>query len=253
MDLTLVSCNIRFDNPADGDNSWSHRRLFLRDTLLKHSPHIIATQEGRIDQLKDLESLLVEYELIEEHRSWVGARMYPCIFVRKDLFEIGKSEDIWLSETPDVPESRSFDSMFPRLMTYVELQLKNSPTAFIVVNTHLDHIKQETRIGQAKVLSKQIQNIQSMSRKLLLLGDFNDSPDSPVRTQLPPLQDAWKIFHHQEETSHHGFKGDLQKGERIDWILVSEGLSVLSCEMDKSTQAGKYPSDHFPVVCQIRV
>ena len=253
MDLTLVTCNIRFDNPADGSHSWPHRRILLRDTLLKHSPHIIATQEGRIDQLKDLESLLENYELIDQHRSWIGARMYPCILVRKDSFEIGKSEDLWLSETPDVAGSLSFESMFPRLMTYVELQLKNTATAFTVVSTHLDHIRQETRVSQATVLSKQLDRIRDLNRKLILMGDFNDAPESPVRSALPPLQDAWKIFHTHEETSHHGFKGEMQTGERIDWIMVNEGVEILSCEMDKTVKDGKYPSDHFPVICKIKV
>lgn len=253
MDLTLISCNIRFDNPADGLHDWAHRRLLLQETLLAHSPHIIATQEGRYDQLMDLESLLEGYELIDAHRSWIGGRMYPCIFVRKDFFEIGKSDDLWLSETPDIAESLSFDSMFPRLMTYANLQLKNSRMCFTVVNTHLDHVKQETRVAQATVLGEQIGKLIGPAHHLVLMGDFNDSPSSPVRKVLPLLKDAWKLFHHHEETSHHAFKGEMQNGERIDWILIDDRIEVLECELDKTFKDGRYPSDHFPVVCKIRV
>ncbi len=94
MELTLITCNIRFDNPADGDNAWAHRRIFLRDTLLSDSPDIIATQEGRFDQLQDLNSLLEDYDLVDPHRSWIGERMYPTFFLKKSKFELMKSEDI---------------------------------------------------------------------------------------------------------------------------------------------------------------
>ena len=146
MDLTLLTCNIRFDNPADGANSWPHRRLFLRDILLSHSPDIIATQEGRFHQLQDLESLLPDYELVDDHRAWIGERMYPTFFVKKNRFEKMRSEDIWLSETPGVAGSRSFESAFPRLMTWMKIQPVNSQNDLWLVNTHLDHIKDETRL-----------------------------------------------------------------------------------------------------------
>lgn len=128
----------------------------MRDILLSHSPDIIATQEGRFHQLQDLNSLLLDFELVDDHRAWIGERMYPTFFVKKNRFEKMKSEDIWLSETPDVAGSRSFDSAFPRLMTWMKIQPVNSQNDLWLVNTHLDHIKDETRLGQVQVLSKEL-------------------------------------------------------------------------------------------------
>lgn len=254
MDLTLVTCNIRFDNPADGENSWSHRRLFLRDTLLSHSPDIIATQEGRFHQLQDLNSLLEDYELVDQHRSWIGERMYPTFFVRKNNFELMKSEDIWLSETPDVAGSKSFGSAFPRLMTWMKIQPVNSENDLWLVNTHLDHMKEETRLGQISVLANEVKRFWKKEDSLFVMGDFNEGPDGKVRKHLEkefPLQDAWRKFHSAEETSHHGFQGEEPNGNRIDWIMADKRVNVLSSEMDKSHRAGKYPTDHFPVVAKI--
>lgn len=256
MNLTLVSSNIRFDNPADGANSWPHRRSLLTSTLLAHNPDIIATQEGRYDQLKEFEKLLGDYQIIDQHRSWIKERMYPTIFVRKNIFEILKSEDLWLSETPDLAGSLSFGSAFPRLMTWMKVQPKNSKLNFLVVNTHLDHIKKETRAEQMKVLLQEIKRIKEPTSNLILMGDFNDSPDSEIRTilqnEIPDLKDTWKCFHSHEETSHHTFNGLCPDGSRIDWILVQENLGIESCEMDKSQSEGRYPSDHFPIVCRIK-
>jgi endonuclease/exonuclease/phosphatase family metal-dependent hydrolase len=257
MKLCLVSSNIRFDNPKDGTNSWPHRRLNLANLLLSHKPDIIATQEGRFDQLKDFESLLKDYRIVDLHRSWIKERMYPSLFIRKEAFEYIKSEDLWLSETPEVAGSFSFESTFPRLMTWMMVQPKNSKTNMLVVNTHLDHVKKETRINQVKVLSQEIKKIWDKKSSLVIMGDFNDAPDSEVRENLmaefPDLQDSWRLFNSVEETSHHSFSGECQNGSRIDWILLDRSAKVLECLMEKSTFEGQYPSDHFPIVCHISI
>lgn len=251
-----MTCNIRFDNPADGANAWPHRRLLLRDIILKHSPDIIATQEGRFDQLKDLESLLKDYQIVDTHRSWIKERMYPSFFIRKDYFEVLKNEDLWLSETPDIAGSKSFESAFPRLMTWMKFQPKNSKINYLVINTHLDHVKPETRMEQVKVLIKEIKRFWDKNCPLIIMGDFNDSPESEVRQLLDEafdgIQDAWKLHNSIEETSHHAFKGEMQNGARIDWILVDKSLTVESCLMEKSKVRDHYPTDHFPIYCRIK-
>lgn len=256
MNLCLISSNIRFDNPADGANSWPLRRSLLTSTLLAHSPDIIATQEGRFGQLKEFEASLKDYQIIDSHRSWIKERMYPTLFVKKGIFEVLKSEDLWLSETPGVAGSLSFGSAFPRLMTWMKVQPKNSKLNFLVVNTHLDHIRKETRAEQIKVLSKEIKRIKEPTSVLVIMGDFNDSPDSDTRkllmNEFPDLQDAWKLFHAHEETSHHTFNGLCPEGTRIDWVMVQNKVQILNCEMDKSQSEGRYPSDHFPIVCRIK-
>ena len=257
MELNIISCNIRFDNPADGQNSWPFRREFLTQTLLKHSPDLISTQEGRIQQLGELKASLGNFELMDQHRSWIGERMYPTIFIRENKFEFLGSGDVWLSETPDVAGSRSFESAFPRLMTWSKLQLKNSAQKFLIINTHLDHVKSETRQRQITVLVEEVQKLWDKQSQLIFMGDYNDSPNSQVREILiksfPQLQDAWRNFHKIEETSHHSFKGENQNGSRIDWVLVDERLKIVSCEMDKCSVDGFYPTDHYPIVCRIKV
>lgn len=255
MNLCLISSNIRFDNPADGDNAWPHRRTLLTEILLDHKPDIIATQEGRYNQLKDFESLLSDYEIVDHHRSWIKERMYPTFFIRKGAFELLKSDDVWLSETPGVAGSLSFGSAFPRLMTWMKIQPADSDVNFLILNTHLDHVKKETRMEQIRVLTEEAKRLVEGRSKVIIMGDFNDSPDSDVRSAatnaFPGIQDAWKLFNQNEETSHHAFSGECQNGSRIDWILVDQKLKVENCFLDKRTVAGKYPSDHFPVVCKI--
>jgi len=255
MDLSLITCNIRFDNPADGPNAWPLRRDFLTETLLQHSPDIIATQEGRFDQLRELNTLLNDFHLLDEHRSWIKERMYPTFYLKNERFEVLSSEDLWLSETPNLAGSRSFDSAFPRLFTWVRVQPKGSDQNLLLVNTHLDHVKPETRAMQANVLVNEVKRVSTPQDLICFMGDFNEGPDLKVReilTQNFSLTDSWKNFNEAEETSHHGFQGVFPEGSRIDWILVDERVEVLGSHMDKSARNGLYPTDHFPIVTKIR-
>jgi endonuclease/exonuclease/phosphatase family metal-dependent hydrolase len=257
MKLCLVSCNIRFDNPSDGENTWARRRALLAQTLLNHSPDIIATQEGRYPQLMNLAELLPEFELVDNHRSWIKERMYPSFFIRKSKFEIFKSEDVWLSETPEIAGSSSFDSKFPRLFTWIQIQPVDRQDKILIVNTHLDHILPHTRLGQVSVLTRELKRFWNNDSSLIIMGDFNDSPESHVRMAIEQdfdgIQDAWKLFNSLEESSHHAFTGEMENGSRIDWILVDKRLQIESCLMDKSHDNGKYPTDHFPIVCKIKL
>ncbi len=257
MDACLISCNIRFDNPSDGQNSWPHRRGLLSGLLLGFSPDVIATQEGRFDQLKDFEALLPGFELVDQHRSWIRERMYPSFYIKKDSFEILKSEDLWLSETPEVAGSLSFESTFPRLMTWVRVQPKGLETNLLLINTHLDHVKHETRAHQTRVLAKEIKRFWTGDCPIVIMGDFNEAPTEEVRSILEQefsgIQDAWRLFNFVEESSHHGFKGACPGGSRIDWILVDERTRVRSCEMVKASGDGRYPTDHYPIVCTIEL
>jgi endonuclease/exonuclease/phosphatase family metal-dependent hydrolase len=256
MNLCLITSNIRFDNPDDGVNAWPLRRKMLSKTLLSHGPDIIATQEGRFDQLKEFELLLGDYQMIDQHRSWIKERMYPTFFIKKNIFELMKSQDLWLSETPEIAGSFSFGTAFPRLMTWMKIQLKGTNTNFLLINTHLDHVRPETRKMQATVLVEQIKNISDDSCRLIIMGDFNDSPSSIVRNiitdSFSQLIDTWSIFNSSEQTSHHAFNGECQNGSRIDWILVDKNLYLENCFLDKRIFKGRYPSDHFPVICKFR-
>lgn len=256
MELSLISSNIRFDSPNDGPRSWAYRRNFLAKILLEYGPQIIGTQEGRIDQLQDLHSLLPDFLLLDQHRPWIKERMYPCLYIRREFFEVLDSGDTWLSETPDVVASKSFNSTFPRLMTWAKLQIKESTSKILVINTHLDHIEETTRIEQCQVLINQINRLWDKTSFLILLGDFNTSPYSEVMklilNELPELQDSWKIQNKIEEASFHAFLGTVDYAQRIDWIMTDKRFEVLESHMDKRQEKGIYPSDHYPVITKVK-
>ena len=68
------------------------------------------------------------------------------------------------------------------------------------------------------------------------------------------LVDTFRQFHPDKgkaEGTFNGFRG-RKEGPRIDWILASRSLTCTSAEIDRTSENGRYPSDHFPVSAVLR-
>ena len=251
--LKIITSNIRFSNPNDGIHDWPNRLPLLTSIYQNFGPDILATQEGRQIQLKELDEKLPHLELIDSHRTWIDERMYPCLFVNSQTISVERSGDIWLSQTPDIPGSKSFDSAFPRLCTWAEVTMKATNMKLMIVNTHLDHILSSTRSNQVQVLIDQIKKISN--RPLMIVGDFNESPLTEIKKNLINafgLKDPWDEKNYPEETSHHSFNGvEATNGDRIDWILMPENFECESLLMDKRSFENIYPSDHYPMLATV--
>ncbi|MCK5838690.1 MAG: hypothetical protein KAG99_02525 [Bacteroidales bacterium] len=63
--VKLISYNIRYDNPDDGENRWDLRKSFLTNQLKFYEPDIFGIQEGLFHQVNYLDSSLASY-------NWVG-------------------------------------------------------------------------------------------------------------------------------------------------------------------------------------
>tara|TARA_R110000868_G_scaffold155691_6_gene382142 strand:- start:8929 stop:9714 length:786 start_codon:yes stop_codon:yes gene_type:complete len=255
--LRIASSNIRFANPADGDNDWHNRCQLWRSLIDSFSPSILGTQEGRKPQLDEVTELLPTLVRATAHRDWIDERMYPCLFFDPKIFSLHASGDAWLSETPEIPGSKDFESAFPRLCTWASLIHLNTNKKFFVVNTHLDHVKDETRAHQIDVLIDTIEKENDECAPIILMGDFNEDAFSNVRkkinTRLPSLIDCWQSFGHAEESSHHKFCGHNENGARIDWILTDKSIEAVSISLDKSHQGKIWPSDHFIVKAEFKL
>ena len=251
MDLRVVSANIRFDNPNDGEHRWDCRKAILVSCIKNFKPDLLGTQEGRGSQLCELASLLPTLNMSVGHRNWIKERMYPTIFYNPETVVLHRSGDLWLSETPDKEGSSSFGSAFPRLLSWADVEFLPTGTRLLFVNTHLDHVKPEARLGQVRVLVEEVAKVNAPCRPLLITGDFNEAPDGDVRRALfsgfPSLYDPWILLSRREEGSHHKFNGHNRGNKRIDWIVTDVEADACDIFLDKNHQNGIYPSDHFLV------
>ena len=251
MNFRIISTNIRFDTPQDKEHAWDHRKQILFDQINEFSPDLLGTQEGREPQLRDFESGVENLKMIDSHRSWIDERMYPTIYVNPAEVDVFESGDSWLSETPNVDGSSSFDSAFPRLFTWIKAKFKKSGKDFFYINTHFDHVKDSTRKEQVRVLIEEAKKINSTNLPIIISGDFNEAPDQHVHksliSEMKTIYDPWIMQNNAEEGSFHKFNGDNEGNARIDWILVDFKMKTYDIFLDKKEKDGIYPSDHFIV------
>lgn len=55
QNIDVISYNIRFNNPADGENAWPKRSEQLIALLQFHQPDIFGLQEALIGQIEDIQ------------------------------------------------------------------------------------------------------------------------------------------------------------------------------------------------------
>ena len=254
--LRVMTFNLRFENDFDGENHWLNRRNFLVKTIQKHRPHLLGTQEGKPSMLMFLRDNLKGYQISADSRAWDDHCQYPTLYYLEDYFAVVKHSEFWLSETPEVHMSKSWDSAFPRMISHSLLEMKDSGKRIWASVTHLDHISGLARLEGAKMIRGW-----AVERKepVILLGDFNDLPGSEVhktlRKPLGPFGDSWQLADKAEDDSsytHHGFTGVPAQG-RIDWILVTAEFIIEDVLIVRDQIGGRYPSDHFPVVVDVQL
>ncbi|MBQ9726309.1 MAG: endonuclease/exonuclease/phosphatase family protein [Kiritimatiellae bacterium] len=280
-DLGIVTFNVRTGTCERGTpDAWAERRGDCIALMLGGGYDFIGLQEVQwrpedpdCDQAGDLRRGLAArgYGMVgrsREARPDVGEG--APVFYRLDRWEPDPDAQgtLWLSETPDVPDSRSWDSQCPRAMTWVRFRelAGGDPTGRTVLfaNTHFDHIFEHTMLLQAELSDRLLAERARPGEPVFLTGDFNAYERSwPVRhllgeTVLPgairpaplPFRDAWRECHPGERdarTFHHW--GEWTNDNRIDYVLFAgPGVRPVSADIDRTLRPnGRFPSDHYPV------
>jgi endonuclease/exonuclease/phosphatase family metal-dependent hydrolase len=256
--IRVMSYNVRYDNPGDGENRWSNRKDRLTKLIAYHAPDIFGTQEVLLNQLQDIEKALPQY-------AWYGAGRddgkqageFSAVFYNKERFTVLDKGTFWLSPEPDKP-TKGWDAAIIRVCSWVKLRDKNTRQDFFVFNTHFDHIGVQAREQSAALIVKKIKEL-SGNLPVILTGDFN-TPDTaaPYKTiissnMLKDARDLSKTGHYGPDGSFSTFEVANKLGDRIDYIFVNNQFEVLRHAILTDSQEGRYPSDHLPVLTEIRL
>jgi len=259
--LKVMTFNLRYDNPDDGENAWPVRKSYVADIIKKNNIDIIGIQEGLKKQVDYLSDELNDYSRIGIGRDdGKEAGEYSAIFYNKDKFDKLESNTFWLSQTPDKP-GLGWDAVCNRIVTWGKFKDKESGKIFYIFNTHFDHMGTLARKNSALLIKKTIDSLCS-GEPVIITGDFNSSIDSePYRIITSPEVSSRYLFDNSENISsekHEGPEGtftgfDTGKDPTgpIDFVFVSKGIKVNSHETISAKFNNHYPSDHFPVSAEI--
>lgn len=259
--ITTLSFNIRYNNPNDGENAWPHRAERVASVIRFYQADVAGLQEALRSQIDDLAAQLPDY-------AWLGigrndgqdAGEFSPIFYRKDRFRVNDSGTFWLSTTPNVVASKDWDAAITRIVTWANFTDLTTGTTFYHFNTHFDHRGEQARLESAKLIRAQIAE-RAGTTPVVLTGDFNIVETAPPYAALvadvpdhPRLYDTY----YTAQTPRHGPEGTFLsftvnsiEGRRIDYIFVTEGITVLRYGVLSDSEEGRYPSDHLPVLAEV--
>jgi endonuclease/exonuclease/phosphatase family metal-dependent hydrolase len=275
LELDLVSFNIRYGTANDGENAWEHRREMVTGLLARLDADIVGVQEALRFQLDEITESLPGYLEIGVGRDdGATAGEHSALLVRAERFAVDASGTFWLSDTPDVPGSKSWGNEITRICTWARLVEKDSGRAVYVFNTHFDHQSQPSRERSAELIGERIAARAHVGDPVVLMGDLNAGEDNPALRYLrgesgratdgsawpghepapsPRLIDAFRAAHAEatEVGTFNGFEPGTTGGEKIDHVLVSRGAEVVDAGIDRTSRDGRYASDHFAVWARV--
>lgn len=249
--VTIATYNLRFNNPNDGPNAWPQRKENVKALIRFHEFDLFGTEEGLIDQLKDIAEL-EEFAYTGKGRDdGREAGEHSAIFYRKSRFELLQSGDFWLSETPDKPGKGWDATCCNRICSWGKFKDKQTKKIFFFFCVHFDHQGVIARKESGKLMVKKIKEIAG-NKPVVCVGDFNSTPETEqIQEMQTLLRDAYKVTEappYGPVGTFNAFKFNAPLKARIDYIFVSSGIRVLKYGALSDSKDLRYPSDHLPVV-----
>lgn len=247
--LKVMTYNIRYNNPKDGVNAWPNRQDKVLKLVLNQHPDVVGLQEALKDQNQFMDSLLVGYGRIGVGRDdgWDKGEFSPLFYDLKK-FNLRDNGTFWLSETPEIPGSKSWDASITRICTYAQLIDKENGKSIWVFNSHFDHKGRDARKESAKLLLEKVKDM-AQADAVVLIGDFNFGSESePYKVITAGFSDAFSCYKAGAKTTGCGFVVGEKEGNRIDHIFYSKAMKCTSYSILDENDGKNYPSDHLPVI-----
>jgi len=249
--IRVMTYNIRMDTPQDGMNAWPKRVEKVAALIQKYNPDVIGIQEALHHQLEELLIRLPGYSHVGVGRDDGKEKgEYSAILFRNSRFGLLATTTHWLSETPEIPGSKSWDAAITRVVTVGRFFDRETKLTFSILNTHFDHIGMEARLRSASYIAGMVSDIRIGTKgfPVIVTGDFNAERDEATYSQLAnddlldtkPANDPTGTF--------CGFEVGKMNCRAIDYIFHTKEWVLKNYLVIKDNDGKYYPSDHLPVL-----
>jgi len=254
--FNIISYNIRMNTPGDGVNAWPLRKEKVAGLLKFYQADIFNVQEALPEQMDDLTASFPDFDHVGVGRDdGKRAGEHMGIFYKKARFQKVEDGMFWLNEATDKP-GFGWDAVCNRTVTWIKLKDLITKKTFYVFDTHFDHRGIKAREESSKLILSKIKEINNEGLPLILTGDLNLVKTSvPVQTILKDLPDAMDKTiapHYGPEGTSGGFDVKVLP-RKIDYIFINNGVTVLRHGHLSDSFGLFYPSDHLPVLAEVRV
>ncbi|MET1051200.1 MAG: endonuclease/exonuclease/phosphatase family protein [Mycetocola sp.] len=258
-DLHVMTYNIRRRMARVANKSpdkWARRRPLLRALLERERPSILGIQEGLPDQVAFLAHVLgPDYAHIGRGRNADGDGEECTIFYDRTRLHLDGWKQRSLSDSPSVAGTRSWGNMLPRIVVSADFTDTATGIRFSVFNTHFDHLSRTSRARSAEMVNDLVE---ALVTPAIVMGDFNAGIRSLAYRTLTGgrLRDAWTTAHRRLTPAwgtYNGYRKPKVGGKQIDFMFVTDTISVEEIGINVARFDGAAPSDHEPVQARLRL
>jgi endonuclease/exonuclease/phosphatase family metal-dependent hydrolase len=264
-ELHVMTYNVRrrFRNLRPGSpDRWDRRKWLMRRILAAEQPTVLGVQEALADQVRFVA------ESLGAHYRWVGHGSNPsgegercAVFYDSRRLVLSRWRQRALSANPDVPGSRTWGNITPRVVVIADFTDLATGRRLMVFNSHFDHISRRSRFASARMIRRLAvaEHGRELGDSIVVMGDINADADSMVHRQLTAdgmLRDTWDAAFERLGPQWGTFSNYARRrpgGRRIDVILVGPGVEVLRTGINAVRFDGAAASDHEPVQAVIRL
>lgn len=217
----------------------------LFDLIDKYNLDIVGLQEVNQRYFERLQNILSNgftcYGRFRYFKSFFTKNVYPFSTFNESV-PIVTNKNVINKMTRTLPWISSY---VPRIVTIMELNLGGFGSV-VVLNTHIDYLKNKTKVKQLQKLEKIIKQIR---KPVILMGDFNMT----VRNK-----DFKKFIYNMQllnikrvDINEATFKKS-DSNFAIDHIFVSNCFNVEDVFLEKDSTYDNF-SDHYPVILRLSI
>jgi endonuclease/exonuclease/phosphatase family metal-dependent hydrolase len=260
QELNVMTFNIRLNTASDSLNAWPYRKDKVASQILFHDVHLLGVQEALHIQMTDLEDRLPQFNYVGGGRDDGKEKgEYSAIFYDTVRLQLLATKMFWLSETTEVPGSKSWDAAITRMVTWAKFKDRKTKKIFFAFNTHFDHIGKLARRESANIVLKKVKEIAG-SVPVIFTGDFNAEPaDEPIMVimdknnplHLTDSKEISQTTHYGPTGTFNGFQSKERNDQPIDYIFLKGKWKVLTHASISQTWMGRFASDHFAVLTRV--
>jgi endonuclease/exonuclease/phosphatase family metal-dependent hydrolase len=252
--LHVMSFNIRRRMPhlhPRSPDRWVHRRPLIKRLLEAEQPALLGVQEALFQQANFVRHALGEGYRSIGHGRETNSRGEACpMYYDSDRLNLLDWQQTALSDTPNVPGSVSWGNHTPRVVVEARFRDLDTGIEFQAVNTHLDNYSRTSRLRSADELRR---IVSSSPLPTVMTGDFNTDAETDPYDELTGhglLLDTWDTAHTRLTEvwgSFPDYGEPRHDTKRIDWILTTPTITVLSAAINTTRYQEGWPSDHAAV------
>ena len=281
--VSMLSQNLRATNfgaTNDGaNNTLGFRQYRFQKLVETYDPDVIATQEVTPDWLEALYALLPDYTVHYKWRSESNKEGTPVLY-KTSKYECVESGHFWLSETPNV-ESPSYgeEGIVARITSWVRLKDKTTGSEFYFYSTHFGLGGGQVVRGAGNQIAETFSSLPPGSYAFVM-GDFNDAYQSKdylsymdyvrivdLRDVASEMSDAGiceigeirtgTMNGFREEENYYngggGFIDHCMAKPNAHLAVDFYGVLYDRIEVESESVPLGYVSDHFGVLCNVRI